>query len=197
MHCFNYKLINKQVERFWPGNFAEKRTLNQSIEYASEIMRGTLKSAANRFKLHSSLTGGWDSRMVLSSMKDIIGEIDFYTFVSQNVYKKNINDILIPRKIVGKYKLNYDTVELDNNNPPQEFLNVFKSNSVFNRNTYAAVYYNFINNGFDNHINVTGTTGDQVLRASYRLTGDITAQKLAAKSEYHHFPSAVNSIDAP
>lgn len=186
---------NRQVERFWPGNFAEKRTLNQSIEYASEIMRGTLKSAANRFKLHASLTGGWDSRMILSSMKEIIGEINFYTFVSQNVYKKNINDILIPRKIVEKYKLNYTTVELDNNNPPQEFLNVFKSNSVFNRNTYAAIYYNFINNGFENHINVTGTTGDQVLRAFYRLKGDITAKKLAAKFEYHHFPYVVNSID--
>lgn len=187
-------LEHKNTTRFWPVTNNPAKETNEAIKYIAEIMRGTIESASNRYKLHCSLTGGWDSRMILAASKNRISEMEFYTFKHAEHYKKNIWDIIIPQKLADKLNLKHSFIHLDGSLPEKEFLDVFKSNSIFNRNVYAEVYYKYHVNGHDDKMNVTGIMGDQILRVFYRFEGEITAEKFADKFHERKNPYVVNSI---
>lgn len=185
---------NKTSGRFWPVTNSPAKETKEAIKYIAEIMRGTIESASKRYTLHCSLTGGWDSRMILAASKYRISEMEFYTFRHAEHYKKNIWDIFIPQKLADKFQLKHSFIHLDGSLPEKEFLEVFKLNSIFNRNVYAEIYYKYILNGHDTKMNVTGIMGDQILRVFYRFEGEITAEKFADKFHERKNPYVVNSI---
>lgn len=187
-------LHQKKITRFWPVKNPPGKSTKESVRYIADIMRGTIESASNRYKLHCSLTGGWDSRMMLAAAKTRINEIEFYTFKSDDLVRKNKWDIIIPRRLTERFGLNYNVIELDGKMPDKEFMDVFASNSIFNRNVYTEVYDKYLQNGRDKKMNVTGIMGDQILRIFYRFDGEITAEKFADKFHEHSNPYVVKSI---
>ncbi len=188
-------LISKKTIRFWPRESLQTRNLKETVDYVSKILTGTMKSASNRYQLHSSLTGGWDSRIILSSSKQIKDSIDYYTFVDDTIQRKNIHDVIIPEKLSKRYNLTHEKIRIENKEIEEQFLEIFENNSVFNRNTYNQVYYKYIELGYEHYMNVTGTMGDQLLRVFYRFKGEITAQKFAEKFEVAEFPFIIKAID--
>jgi len=187
-------LHHKKNLRFWPVENSKRKSTKESVRYIGDIMRGTIESASNRFKLHCSLTGGWDSRMMLAAAKTRINEIAFYTFKSEDLVRKNKWDIIIPKKLTDRFGLNYSVIELDGKIPDKEFMEIYASNSIFNRKVYTEVYYKYLQNGHDKKMNVTGIMGDQILRIFYRFEGQITAEKFADKFHEHSNPYVVKSI---
>ncbi|MFH0759397.1 MAG: hypothetical protein V2B15_19075 [Bacteroidota bacterium] len=186
---------NRRIERFWPVEQPGKRTLNESTEYIAGIFKGTIESAAIRYKLHISLTGGWDSRMILSSSRKVYPNAEYYTLKSPEIYEKNIWDFLIPRKIADQYNLKYSIIEFGIAAPEKEFIDLFNKNSIFNRNVFTEVYYQYIKLGFEDRMNVTGVLGDQLLRAVYRCSGETTAEKIANQFKVSNYPHIIKSIN--
>ena len=187
-------LHRKKINRFWPIINPSRKNTKESVKYIADIMRGTIESASNRFKLHCSLTGGWDSRMMLAAAKTRIKDIEFYSFKSDDIVRKNKWDLIIPKRLKERFGLNYNVIELDGKMPDKEFMEVFASNSIFNRNVYAEVYYKYLQNGHDKKMNVTGVMGDQILRIFYRFDGKITAERFADKCREPSNPYVVKSI---
>jgi hypothetical protein len=186
---------NRKTERFWPDGRPPGRSLHESVDIAATILKGTIEGAASRYKLHISLTGGWDSRMILSSSRNVCKDAEFYTLKSPGNYEKNIWDFLIPRKLADTYSLNYRVIDLDHVAPDAEFLDIFSKNSVFNRNVFTDVYYQYIKLGYEDRMNVTGVMGDQLLRAFYRFKGETTAEKIASRFRVSEYPHIIQSIN--
>lgn len=185
----------KTTTRFWPRGSLKSRSLMESIDYVSSILKGTIEGASKRYQLHSSLTGGWDSRMILSSEKQVKDVIKYYTIINDTIIRKNINDVIIPERLSKKHALTYDQIRLNGEEADDQFLEIFKNNSLFNRNVYSHIYYKYIQLGFEDYMNVTGTMGDQLLKVFYRFKGGITAQKFAKQFNVHKFPYTVKAID--
>ncbi len=188
-------LTSNKTIRFWPREDLVPISLKESVNNASEIIKGTLIAASKRYKLHTSITGGWDSRVLLASSKEIKDSVEYYTFVNDKILKENKHDILIPNKLAEKYDLSYNQIPIDHIDIEDEFLKVFKNNSVFNRNVYTHIYYKYIDAGYENHMNVTGTLGDQLLKVLFRIRGDVTAQKFAEYFGVSNYPYCVKAID--
>lgn len=187
-------LINRRVRRFWPRYPRKKMKINESVEYVSYIMKGTVQAALNRYTLHCSLTAGYDSRMILSSLKHFKDQIQYYTLNSLHFRHLNKADIELPEKIANDYGLNHNFINITGEKIDNKFVEIYKRNNVLNRNVFIEAYYRYINQGHENKLNLTGIMGDQLLRANFRLCGQITAYKLAERFHVQNFKFVVNSI---
>lgn len=74
-------LSTGRVQRFWPIRECRKMALAAAVEEASQILRGTMASAAKRFDndLVLMITGGMDSRVVLAASREIAGRLSYVT----------------------------------------------------------------------------------------------------------------------
>ena len=191
---FHLDLLQKKTTRFWPNNHLEKKNLKEFIPFVSKILIGAILSAHKRYELQLALTGGWDSRVILSASRHITKDIEFYTVKEKENFKRNIYDFTIPQKLADKFNLNYFLIELDHKEPNHEFMKIFKGNSIFNRNVYTRHYSKFIELGFNKKLDITGVVGDQILKAHYRLNGDMSAENIAYKYNLQNYKYVVNSI---
>src|SRR5690606_41949476 len=77
----------------------------ESVKYANAVIQfpsllNKTVDVANRHidKLAFSLTAGWDSRIILSTCKDIVDEVSFYTLRYRNMDDSHM-DIRIPMSL--------------------------------------------------------------------------------------------------
>lgn len=105
--------------RYWPKEQIEP----SSIEVVSKSMAGMLtsmiESATNRRECVMSLTGGYDTRLLLACAHTMFEKIEFFTIHS--AYTKDY-DITIPRKIARDKKLRYSVLYDDPDDPYREIL---------------------------------------------------------------------------
>jgi hypothetical protein len=121
-------------------------------------------------------------------------DMTFYTLDVPGNFEKNIWDYLVPSKIVETYNLKYNLIKLTGETPDRAFLDIYNKNSIFNRNIYAEVYYQYIKQGYEDKVNVTGTMGNELLRAIHRVRGECTAEKLATKLGVSAYPHILKFI---
>jgi hypothetical protein len=74
-----------------------------------------------------TLTAGWDSRIILSSCKDIIHDITFYTLRYRNMNDRHM-DIRIPMSLSKSLNLNFDIFDCQKDISP-EFRKIYESNT--------------------------------------------------------------------
>jgi hypothetical protein len=96
----NFFLNFKQAQaiRFWPNKPLKKIDLDTATELSSQILTGSLKAINKRQKLALAVTGGWDSRILLSASEDIHKDVCYFISVGEN---ENINspDVHISTKL--------------------------------------------------------------------------------------------------
>lgn len=96
------------VARYWI-NKEETYTLEETTEYASEILEQSLLGANLRYDLALPITAGLDSRVLLSATKNISNDI--YYYVSKMKMKKSHMDIRVPSKLIPKLGLELDILD--------------------------------------------------------------------------------------
>jgi len=128
-HYLDFK--NLKTIRFWPNIPLNKIDVEQGIEVASQILKGTLTAANKRSKLALAVTAGWDSRMLLAASKDIHKDVIYFV----NILKKedkNIPDARIPLRLFRElgipFKLHICDADID-----PEFERALKNNLVMAR----------------------------------------------------------------
>lgn len=93
--------VEKKIDRFWPREPLEFIGIDECAEKCAKILKGTIASALNRYNLHMGVTGGWDTRLILSATKDFKNKIFFFVNKPTN-FTKNHKDIRIPKKLAKK-----------------------------------------------------------------------------------------------
>lgn len=108
----NYYLDVTKFEqiRFYPNSPLISLDMETGLKKAADLIRNSMLAASKRFKLAVTLTAGWDSRLVLSSCKDISNDIFFYTLKYRDLNKKS-PDIKIPGKLLSKLGLKHHIID--------------------------------------------------------------------------------------
>lgn len=160
---------NSSIARYWKiEDKLEKRSLNRTQSF--ELFDASLREACvklmnlNNRSVNVSLTGGWDSRLVLSYLKkDFKDRISLYSFGAPNA-----PDITLPQQIAEREGLRYTPFMLDQSYLENEFETsahhtVIQSEGA--RNFKRTHYVNTIEKiSMDSSYLITGIFGDQIIK---------------------------------
>lgn len=117
-----------EQKRYYPfQNLEIVQYADAVIQFAS-LLKKTV-DVANRHidKLAFSLTAGWDSRIILSTCKDIVDEVSFYTLRYRNMDDSHM-DIRIPMSLSRTLKLKFDIFDCEQD-VSKQFAEVYEANT--------------------------------------------------------------------
>lgn len=112
-----YNLLEKKSSRYWPKSDIDKFTPEIAAKKMSKILSGLISASLQRHKGILSLTGGYDSRVILACSKAHWDELVFFTIKRDN---SPSYDLSIPRKLARKFKLNHKIVDAVHHEISQE-----------------------------------------------------------------------------
>jgi len=148
---------------------------------ALKLLDTGLKSAINKLDLNSnrtynvSLTGGWDSRVVLSYLMSYKKQLNLYSFGA-----KGSPDIKIPQQLALSENIKYTPYILDQHYLDNEFLNkakqtILKSNGSrhYKRTHYVHAMEQISTNS---DTVVSGIYGDEILKITGVKPGDVISK---------------------
>ncbi len=165
--------------RYWPDKDLEKMSLDHATEEISKLLKGLMRSAANRFELALGMTAGWDTRLILAACKEISHEIYYFTILRKDIHPWNEADTIIAPKLLSKLGL-IDHIIMYPDKMEEEFEKIYKKNV-----TTAHEFWGTMNQGLYDHyprnrVCITGNAGE-ISRVRFRLPegGKITAKDLA------------------
>jgi hypothetical protein len=104
------------IARFWPVEEPPQRAADESIDRICEILRGMMVGVARRGRVLMGLTGGRDSRTVLSAAQPIVGECDVFTLRTDHTDR---GDVEYPAALAARHGLRHRFVSVA---PPQRWL---------------------------------------------------------------------------
>ncbi|MDO5576638.1 MAG: hypothetical protein Q4F84_06120, partial [Fibrobacter sp.] len=168
--------------RYWPKKEFVKRNIDEGAEIASNLLRGIIGSAQNRFKMALAITSGLDSRILLAACKDIAGSIQYITHTHPRL-NKNSNDIRIPSVMLSKLGLKHELIEHPEKIDP-DFEKYFRRNVAMariNKGLNAYTVYRYLQNHNTDFVVINGVCGE-IARNFYFLPEPISvnAKSLAA-----------------
>ncbi|WP_426623351.1 hypothetical protein ACPPVW_11995 [Leifsonia sp. McL0607] len=119
----------RRQERFWPTTQLPTDGDPDSVAAAiSEIASKTLLAASKRFPLALTLTGGWDSRSVLSAMGPVLDDVYIYTLRYRHLSRWS-PDLAIPRHISKRLGKSQHVIDC-RQRPSAAWLDVYAGNSA-------------------------------------------------------------------
>ncbi len=167
----NHYLDGKTLEqvRYWPLYQRTRQKLEHSVEQMAEILRNTMLAAHQRFKLALPLTAGWDSRIILSSCKDIVQNIWCYTLQYRDLTETS-NDLKIPQKLSANLDLNYQVIDC-RKDLDQDFVKIYECNTDMPHiNDWAKIAYGMYDSFPDDRVCIKGNCAE-VGRCFYYPSG--------------------------
>ena len=172
-------LKNGSCVRYWPDKKLKEISIKEAIDKSSEILKGLLKNANNRYNLMLAVTSGLDSRVLLAASKEIRKDVFYYIQKFGNLNYKSA-DIKIPLKLFPKLNLKFNVIECEKN-IDNEFDSILKKNvSIIQSDKKKLLHYNFYKN-FQGKLNVGGNVSE-IARDFFNSTENPnpnTAEKLA------------------
>ncbi len=104
-------LVNANtINRYFPRAKKEAIDLETAIEKVHTYTSNCMDAAYRKYQIRCTLTGGWDSRMVLAFTKKHRHNTEYFT-VTKPPFKHSHYDIQIPQKICKKLGLTYKIYE--------------------------------------------------------------------------------------
>ena len=156
-HYLNLK--NLQAIRFWPYKPLIKTDLDTATELLSQMLVGSIKAISKRQKVALAVTGGWDSRVLLSASKEINKDICYFISI---VINEDINshDVQISSKIFKQLNIPFYVQKCANEIEPT-FKKIFKNNIQLARvdlNKTKFIYHYFLE--FEGLLSINGGMGE-------------------------------------
>ncbi|MDA9663554.1 hypothetical protein N9T80_00260 [bacterium] len=115
----NHKLLieNLTSERIFPREKRLEISMQNAKDKLVPIFENILTKIEKKYTIFSSITAGYDSRLLMSATKKISHKIQYYTFQLPEK-SKNFIDYTLPKSICSNLQLKYITIkisELDSN----------------------------------------------------------------------------------
>ena len=106
-HCLNIK--NNTSERIFPRK--KRKVLSQEVagDKLINIFNHLTCLIEKKHTVYSSLTAGYDSRLLMAATKNISNKVNYYTFKLPN-QKEDYIDYTLPKKITSDLGLNYSFI---------------------------------------------------------------------------------------
>lgn len=111
----NYCLVVNSLKskRIFPRKNRVALSMIEARERLIPIFKNILDQIAERHTILTSITAGYDSRLLMSATKSLAKKITYYTFRLPNVSKNSI-DYTLPKKICSEIGLSYSCIDIAN-----------------------------------------------------------------------------------
>ena len=161
----HYIDINKAtVERFFPcytRKDVSGASINQNLKNINLLIGNSIRSLASRERLSFSLTAGYDSRLLLSTIKDVANQMYFWI----SYESKKDRDYFLPARILSDAKLNRYPIK--NKKKVSRFFRLFyKANTPMSHSIWERYYGSMVDKYPDNYTVIRGSTA-AVFKNSY------------------------------
>lgn len=157
----NHYLDSKTLQqvRYWPLKEVIIDDYEAGKEKFSELLRQIVVGGSKKYKLALGLTGGYDSRMLLSASKDVKDKMIYYTLLYRNLNAES-NDIKIPTLLSETLRIPYRKldckIDLDDN-----FKKIYlESTDMAHVDDWAHIAYGIYQNFPDDVISVKGSCSE-------------------------------------
>jgi hypothetical protein len=122
-------LVTGRSTRFWPRKPFSEITLEEGVARSGPIFRQELAAVVNRYDVASTLTAGFDSRIMLSALRGREKQIRFY--VNRHIeHPEHYRDQVIPAQIAADLGLDFRII--DTRQPVEDwFREIFLSNCSY------------------------------------------------------------------
>ncbi|MBC8266551.1 MAG: hypothetical protein H8E84_06245 [Flavobacteriales bacterium] len=174
-HCLNIK--NNSIERVFPRKKREELTQELASKKLIPIFNHLTALIEKRHTVYSSLTAGYDSRLLMAATKNISDKVKYYTFKLPNK-KEDYIDYTLPKKITSDLGLNYSFVRIKElpNKTKEQILNSYdypkmrpfeQYRDIFTKNEKSNILLvGFVSEVAKNYLeSVTVKNGKDVVRA--------------------------------
>ena len=108
-HCLLVKDLKSK--RIFPRKKREELSMADASKKLIPIFKNILNQMAKRYTIFTSITAGYDSRLLMSATKYLSKEITYYTFRLPNTSASAI-DYSLPKKICSELDLNYSYIKI-------------------------------------------------------------------------------------
>lgn len=160
----HYLDINKKEIYRYPLDYDTYKSLD--LTKVIKILEGSFEAITHRYgsNLHMGLTGGKDTRCLLSFAHKYKNKINFF----QGCFG-NQKELSLAKQLTKKLSLNFTTIDLKKIKPAQEFIDIYNSNRFIPYYSYIPIksnlkYYMYKNN--KNCMLITGTCAE-IFRCYY------------------------------
>lgn len=154
--------------RFWPYQKVKRVNAKVAAKRGNAILKGILKAAHLRYKLGLPLTGGNDSRVLLSASKDFAKEIFIYTLIYYDLTEEN-NEIAYPKRICTDLGLNYRPIDCSAT-PDEHFRKIYLENVGEAHQAWVSIVYGLYNQYPRDHMALKGSSSE-ICRCVYFKNG--------------------------
>ena len=178
----NHFLSTKYLKpvRYWPNRKIQQFQMQEVIPECAKIIKGSILSISNRYKIMLPVTSGIDSRCLLAASMDQSNNIYYYINLTHGMTRKH-PDIRIPSKLFQKLKMNFYVEEIDENISDEDslFKKIYFQNNEYASKKYMHVIYNYLIK-FSDYINLPGAfipvAKNNFYYPSERIDGNVLAK---------------------
>ncbi len=178
--------------RYWPKADLDPLPTEIAAESMAHLLSGMIKAAVNRRECVMSLTGGYDTRLLLACARSISDDIEFFTVNTEQIKGY---DISIPRRIAKEKKLRYLVVD---NKLDADYQNVLLGNvgGMFYGKSISMV--KTLSDYVQDRFHITGVTSE-LNRCFYYKNGiypkTLTIDELYRRSKFKGNPVSEKGIE--
>lgn len=148
-----YDLIKNITVRYWPLKPIQKLTFEEVAEKCTSILEGHMKSINKRYDIMLPVTGGSDSRLLMSASRSF--HEDVYYYINQVVNTKaESRDIKTSGKLFMHLGLDFNVLPVQNEVDPQ-FKEIYYENNPLASEFFLPHIYNYYSN-YQDKVNLPG-----------------------------------------
>lgn len=195
------ELETMKVKRFYPRGPIQVKSVEKVAEEISNLVKIQLDLVAKQYpKLLFSLTAGMDSRTTLALSKNILNNLQFFTYFKQSKNKDNVPlsleiDREVVNLIVENLNLNHKFIPLNIDESNLEYNNFMKAmkNNTFSHHGFklAKFYYDELPHDTLHIRSNILEIGRFFYRSKYKLPENVTISGLA----HCYSPKAADDLE--
>ena len=187
--------------RYWPKKPIDRLSLEEAVDKNSNILRGLMQSASNRFDLALSITSGRDTRVILAASKDISDKLYCFTMLYWDL-NEDSPDVAIPRRLLSKLGLKHNIIRCPSY-MERDFKKLYERNVSTAREIYGTIAQGLYNSYPQDKVCLKGNAipigkciGRERLRNRGKPSGvKVTADDLAWLATMDKLPFAIKSCE--
>jgi hypothetical protein len=172
-------LGERRARRFWPRADSlppPPPSVEAAVREAAASLRGMVGAARRRFRLGLPMTAGWDSRLMLALLRDVVGEVACYTLTYPFAPADSM-DVRVPARLLSRLGVSHRVVPYPRR-VDERFEEMFRANADAVKKSYcgdAQALYEQLPDG------LTCVAGDvaEIVKCFYRLPGDVDGEPTA------------------
>lgn len=153
MPNYYFDLLHARSVRYWPNKPLKRLAIKKAATNCSEIIKGYLKSMANRYEVMIPVTAGKDSRILLSASREFSDKVTYYINKRNDLTEKSL-DIALPKKLLDSLNLKLHILEPVMPIDP-DFEKVYFENNKMASHEFLPIIYNYYLN-FPKKVNLPG-----------------------------------------